>query len=57
MADDGQKTAKKPEPVTLTVDGKSRVFVKGHPRPLECDEPLPEGAAVVIVGGKAVKAS
>ena len=38
-------------------DGKSRVFVKGHPRPLECDEPLPEGAAVVIVGGKAVKAS
>ena len=26
MADDGQKTAKKPEPVTLTVDGKSRVF-------------------------------
>ena len=26
MADDGQKTARKPEPVTLTVDGKSRVF-------------------------------
>lgn len=37
-------------------DGNFRVMVKGHPLPLLSDEPLPEGAAVRIEGGKAVKA-
>lgn len=36
-------------------DGKPRVFVKDHPKPLECDEPIPVGAAVVIVGNRAVR--
>lgn len=38
-------------------DGQPRVFVKGHNKPLLCDEPLPEGTAVIIIGDKAVKAS
>lgn len=36
-------------------DGQTRVYVKGHPLPLLCDEPLEEGAAVVIRDGKAVR--
>ena len=35
-------------------DGLTRVYVSGWPRPLLCDEPLSEGAAVRIVGEKAV---
>lgn len=34
-------------------DGQSRVYVKDHPLPLLCDEPVSEGDAVVIVGNRA----
>jgi membrane protein implicated in regulation of membrane protease activity len=37
-------------------DGKTRVYVKDHPLPLLCEEPLNEGDAVVIVGQKAERA-
>lgn len=36
-------------------DGKPRVYLKNHPSPLLCDEPLEEGAAVIIRDGKAVR--
>ena len=36
-------------------DGHTRVYVKGHPLPLLCDEPLEEGAAVFVREGKAVR--
>lgn len=36
-------------------DGLHRVYVKGQQNPLLCDQPLEEGAAVVIKGGKAVR--
>ncbi len=36
-------------------DGLHRVFVGGQALPLFCDEPLPEGTAVIIIGTKAVK--
>lgn len=34
-------------------DGQSRVYVKDHPIPLLCDEPVNEGDAVVIVRDRA----
>lgn len=34
-------------------DGQSRVYVKDHPLPLLCDDPVNEGDAVVIVGDRA----
>lgn len=36
-------------------DGQTRVYLKNHPVPLLCDEPLEEGASVVIRDGKAVR--
>lgn len=36
-------------------DGSFRVFVKGHLSPLVAEEAYPEGTAVRIVDGKAVK--
>ena len=36
-------------------DGKTRVYVKDHPLPLLCDEPVSEGDAVVIDNGRAVR--
>lgn len=37
-------------------DGIHRVYVKGHAGALIADEALDEGAAVRILGGKAVRA-
>lgn len=37
-------------------DGTFRVFVKGIPGPVIADAPHPEGTAVRIVDGRAVKA-
>ena len=39
----------------LARDGKPRVFLKSHALPVPADEAFPEGTAVVIRDGKAVR--
>lgn len=51
-------SAPKTHSVHRTYDsgGGHWITIKGHTRPYRTDEPLPEGASVVINGNRAVRA-